>query len=190
MKPSEGGVWRPIHARTELVAVNSASLRRRACLGGFSSKMSSVLRHAWTQGTPEKCVLFFWDLQLVKSGWTLFECLRPILYLCSRSVCIPPCGLLFLLRDLDLYIDVCGRRALKITCSPAACPDDSHADSLTIAAPMTNLRACIVLSLICLVEALTPGGLPARSGSRLPKTFHDPHPLRYIHIFGHSRSDA
>ena len=49
---------------------------------------------------------------------------------------------------------------------------------------MPGLRALLLVVLLSVVEALLPTGLPAHAGSRVPKTFYEPHPLRYIHIFG------
>ena len=53
---------------------------------------------------------------------------------------------------------------------------------------MTTLRAFLLFVIFVLVEALTPGGLPAVAGSRVPKHYFEPHPLRFIHIFGHAHS--
>ena len=49
---------------------------------------------------------------------------------------------------------------------------------------MTTLRAFLLFVIFVLVEALAPGGLPAVAGSRVPKHYFEPHPLRFIHIFG------
>ena len=50
---------------------------------------------------------------------------------------------------------------------------------------VTTIRALLLLSLAALVQALVPAGTPpAHSGSRTVKHFFEPHPLRFIHIFG------
>jgi len=52
-------------------------------------------------------------------------------------------------------------------------------------ATMKPVCALILLSLHVLVQALVPGGMPpAHAGARTVKHFLEPHPLRYIHIFG------
>jgi len=50
---------------------------------------------------------------------------------------------------------------------------------------MATLRAMLLVSLAALAQALIPAGTPpAHAGSRTVTHFFEPHPLRYIHIFG------